>query len=204
MAPAGRTDAAAYVEDSPSAPCSPTTSTAPWPSGLTWTASGDEHVRRLASEGTRPFLPWAKRCGDPGPTPRSTLPILDALCNDASEYVRRSVANHLNDLSRQQPDIVVETATRWLAEPDANADRLVRHALRTLVKKGHPGALALLGSAPRSTWTGRSCPINGSVRQHPRSPRRSPTPRPCRRSSPSTTSSTIARPTAAPPARPSS
>jgi hypothetical protein len=79
--------------------------------------------------------------------PDATVPIIDALYRDPSDYVRRSVANHLNDLSRQHPDLVVDIATRWLAEPDANTDRLVRHALRTLVKRGDANALALLGFA---------------------------------------------------------
>ncbi|MFC7639873.1 DNA alkylation repair protein [Streptosporangium lutulentum] len=114
---------------------------------LTWVASPDEHVRRLASEGTRPFLPWAKRVPALLARPRATLPVINALYRDESEYVRRSVANHLNDLSRQQPDLVVETAAAWLSEPDEHTARLVRNGLRTLVKKGHPGALGLLGFA---------------------------------------------------------
>jgi hypothetical protein len=61
--------------------------------------------------------------------------------------VQRSVANHLNDLSRQNPQLVVDTAAGWLADADENTAGLVRHALRTLVKKGHPGALQLLGYA---------------------------------------------------------
>jgi hypothetical protein len=80
--------------------------------------------------------------------PELTLPILHALYRDDSEYVRRSVANHLNDLSRRHGDLVVATAAGWLAEPDRHTPRLVRHALRSLVKQGHPGALALLGFAP--------------------------------------------------------
>jgi 3-methyladenine DNA glycosylase AlkC len=118
---------------------------------LTWTDSPDQDVRRLASEGTRPFLPWAKRVPAILADPRATLPVLDALYRDDSEYVRRSVANHLNDLSRQQPEIVVETAARWLAEPDGNTARLVRHGLRTLVKRGDPGALGLLGFTAAAT-----------------------------------------------------
>ena len=113
-----------------------------------WTTHADEHVRRLASEGTRPRLPWGKSVAGILAQPEVTLPILDALYRDEAEYVRRSVANHLNDLSRARPDLVVATAARWLADPDANTARLVRHALRTLVKQGHPEALALLGFAP--------------------------------------------------------
>ncbi|SER88746.1 3-methyladenine DNA glycosylase AlkC [Lentzea xinjiangensis] len=111
----------------------------------TWTGHPDEHVRRLASEGTRPHLPWARAVRALRDSPHRTLPVLDALYRDESDYVRRSVANHLNDLSRADPDLVVATATRWLAAPDANTRRVVRHGLRTLVKKGHLGALALLG-----------------------------------------------------------
>ncbi|MBP2325861.1 3-methyladenine DNA glycosylase AlkC [Kibdelosporangium banguiense] len=113
---------------------------------LKWTKNPDEHVRRLASEGTRPFLPWAKRVQAIVARPESTVAILDALHQDESAYVRRSVANHLNDISKADPDLAVRIATRWSADPATR--QLVRHGLRTLVKKGHPGALALLGFAP--------------------------------------------------------
>lgn len=115
-----------------------------------WTDSPDEYVRRLASEGTRLYLPWAVRIPELRERPGVTVPILDRLYLDPSEYVRRSVANHLNDLSRDEPLIVVDTAQRWLANPDENTPRLVRHALRTLIKKGHPGAMELLGFGPVS------------------------------------------------------
>lgn len=115
---------------------------------LAWTGSPDEHVRRLASEGARPYLPWAVRVPEILARPGATIPILDALCLDESEYVRRSVANHLNDLSRDHPALVVETAERWSEAGTASTPALVRHALRTLVKRGDPGALAVLGFAP--------------------------------------------------------
>ncbi|GAA1735093.1 DNA alkylation repair protein [Microbacterium paludicola] len=117
-----------------------------------WTTSQDEHVRRLASEGTRAYLPWAIRVRSLIEAPDATLPILDALYRDPSDYVRRSVGNHLNDLSRHAPDVVVATAARWLAAPDATTPAVVKRGLRTLVKKGNPGALALLGYAA-STFT---------------------------------------------------
>jgi 3-methyladenine DNA glycosylase AlkC len=113
-----------------------------------WVSSSDEHVRRLASEGTRPYLPWSTRVPGILQDPAATVPILTALYRDESEYVRRSVANHLNDISRGHPELVVETATAWLADPDENTERLVGRALRTLVKRGDPGALALLGFRP--------------------------------------------------------
>lgn len=111
----------------------------------TWTTSDDAAVRRLASEGTRPYLPWAIRIQEIVARPGITVPILDALYRDDDEVVRRSVANHLNDLSRDNPDLVVDTARRWLAAPADTTQALVRHALRTLVKRGHPEALELLG-----------------------------------------------------------
>lgn len=116
-----------------------------------WTSHPDWPVRRLASEGTRAYLPWAIRVPEITERPPAvTLPILDALYRDPVEDVRRSVANHLNDLSRHAPDEVVATAARWLAAPDANTPRVVRHGLRTLLKKAHPGALELLGFPPAS------------------------------------------------------
>jgi 3-methyladenine DNA glycosylase AlkC len=117
---------------------------------LGWTAHPDEHVRRLASEGTRPYLPWAVRVPALVQRPEATLPIVTALYRDPSEYVRRSVANHLNDLARHAPDAVVDAARNWLSAADSNTGWVVRHGLRTLIKKGHPGALALLGFNPAS------------------------------------------------------
>ncbi|MEW2634566.1 DNA alkylation repair protein [Streptomyces sp. NPDC048389] len=112
---------------------------------LPWTDHPDPHLRRLASEGTRPRLPWATRLPELVTDPSPALPVLDSLYRDSSEYVRRSVANHLNDISRDHPETAVATASRWLADPAATTPALVRHGLRTLVKAGHPQALALLG-----------------------------------------------------------
>lgn len=115
-----------------------------------WTTSEDLDVRRLASEGTRPYLPWSTRVPEITARTGVTIPVLDALYRDPEEYVRRSVANHLNDLSRDAPTMVVDTARRWLSEPDENTARLVRHGLRTLIKKGDVQALELLGFGPVS------------------------------------------------------
>ncbi|MEU0657596.1 DNA alkylation repair protein [Streptomyces lavendulocolor] len=115
-----------------------------------WTAHPDPHVRRLASEGTRPRLPWAPRLPELIADPTPVLPLLDALYRDDSEYVRRSVANHLNDISRDHPDLAVAVAARWLDDPAPTTDRVVRHGLRTLIKAGHAGALTLLGHSPDS------------------------------------------------------
>ncbi|MFJ6453114.1 hypothetical protein [Paenarthrobacter sp. NPDC091669] len=113
----------------------------------TWTNHHDENVRRLATEGSRAFLPWAKRVPWLVAHPAATQGILDATYQDPAEYVRRSAANHLNDLSRIDPLLVLTTARRWNGKPDDSTPKVIRHALRTLVKKGNPEALALLGYA---------------------------------------------------------
>ncbi|MDZ4268192.1 MAG: DNA alkylation repair protein [Mycobacterium sp.] len=120
----------------------------------TWTTSPDAAVRRLASEGTRPYLPWAIRVPQISARPDATISILDALYRDTDPAVRRSVANHLNDLSRDHADLVIAAARRWLAAeaPDGSTSAVVRHGLRTLVKRGHPVALELLGF-PAATVT---------------------------------------------------
>lgn len=103
------------------------------------------HVRRLASEGTRPRLPWSKRLSIEVERP---IPILDLLYADPTRYVTRSVANHLNDIAKSDPDLVVETLCRWKADGEQDRDEfefIMKHSLRTLVKKGHPPALELLG-----------------------------------------------------------
>jgi 3-methyladenine DNA glycosylase AlkC len=107
-----------------------------------WTVDPDMHVRRLVSEGTRPRLPWAPRLQRFIEDPSPVVDLLERLKDDPAEYVRRSVANNLNDISKDHPDLVVDIARRWLDEPDRR--RLVRHGLRTLVKQGHERALAAL------------------------------------------------------------
>lgn len=103
------------------------------------------HVRRLASEGTRAKLPWAQKLTTDY---RKPLPILDMLYADQTRYVTRSVANHLNDISKVDPALVVETLGRW-QESGAQSEKemafIAKHALRTLIKQGNPDALKLLG-----------------------------------------------------------
>ncbi|EME96492.1 DNA alkylation repair protein [Streptomyces mobaraensis NBRC 13819 = DSM 40847] len=109
-----------------------------------WTTDPDEHVRRLVSEGTRPRLPWARQLSRFVADPAPALALLEALFNDESLYVRRSVANHLNDISKDHPDLALDAARRW-SRSSTRGDFVVRHGLRTLVKRGHPEALAVLG-----------------------------------------------------------
>src|SRR5262245_60221753 len=109
-----------------------------------WAAHPNEHVRRLASEGSRPRLPWAMALPQFKRDPRPLLPILEALRADPSEYVRRSVANNLNDIAKDHPDLVLDVAQRWLGQ-SPETDRLVRHACRTLLKRGDQRVLRLFG-----------------------------------------------------------
>ncbi|MGB1252204.1 MAG: DNA alkylation repair protein [Candidatus Promineifilaceae bacterium] len=109
--------------------------------------SADEnyHVRRLASEGTRAKLPWSQKLVIDYKVP---LPILNALYADNTRYVTRSVANHLNDVSKLDPTLVVETLARWQKSGQQREKEMafiVKHSLRTLVKQGNQDALALLG-----------------------------------------------------------
>jgi 3-methyladenine DNA glycosylase AlkC len=114
-----------------------------------WARDPSVHVRRLVSEGTRPRLPWAPQVRALRDDPRPGLALLELLRDDPEGYVRRSVANHLNDVAKDHPDLVVETCARWLEDASPERRALVRHALRTLVKRGHPGALGLLGHGER-------------------------------------------------------
>lgn len=114
-----------------------------------WTADPSEHVRRLVSEGTRPRLPWAPRLRRFVLDPTPLLPLLSALRDDPSDYVRRSVANNLNDISKDHPDVTLAVTARWLREVPSRRP-LVRHALRTLVKCGDAKALSILGFDRRS------------------------------------------------------
>ena len=114
-----------------------------------WTTDPSEHVRRLVSEGTRPRLPWAPRLPAFIVDPSPVLPLLESLKDDPSDYVRRSVANNLNDIAKDHPQVTLDVARDWLSE-DPSRRPLVRHGLRTLIKAGDPQALDILGFDPDS------------------------------------------------------
>ncbi|WP_243843983.1 DNA alkylation repair protein [Paraburkholderia caballeronis] len=110
-----------------------------------WSRDPDDAVRRLASEGSRPRLPWSFRLRGIEADPSLAARILDNLRADPSPYVRRSVANHLNDVTKTDPAWVLARAKQWGID-DASTRWIVRHALRTLVKQGNAQALAMLGA----------------------------------------------------------
>lgn len=115
-----------------------------------WARDPNVHVRRLVSEGTRPRLPWAGRLLRFQQDPSPVLELLEMLRDDPEEYVRRSVANNLNDIGKDHPDVLVDVARRWLIDASPERAALVRHALRSLVKQGHAGALVVLGVGRRA------------------------------------------------------
>jgi 3-methyladenine DNA glycosylase AlkC len=111
-----------------------------------WADDDNPHVRRLASEGCRPRLPWAMALPDFKRDPAPILPILEKLKEDPSDFVRRSVANNLNDISKDHPDLVLDLCEQWYGDSD-QTDWIVRHACRGLLKAGDRRALALFGFA---------------------------------------------------------
>ena len=113
-----------------------------------WVGDPDEHVRRLVSEGSRPRLPWGERITVYDNDLSPILELLEHLRDDPSEYVRRSVANHLNDIAKDQPEVVLDTSEQWLMDAGPERVKLVRHALRTLIKSGSPRVWGLLGYTP--------------------------------------------------------
>lgn len=133
-----------------------------------WVHDDSAHVRRLVSEGSRPRLPWGIRlqpfCNDPSPT----LPLLHALQDDASEYVRRSVANHLNDIAKDHPEVVADWLDAHLPSASCERRAMLRHASRTLIKQGHPRVLCAwgIGGRYKGTATLRVAPSAIAIGEH--------------------------------------
>ena len=109
-----------------------------------WSKDENEHIRRLASEGCRPQLPWAQALPNYKKDPTPILPILEQLKADPSLYVRKSVANNLNDISKTHPELVIKIAKEWYGENDFT-NWIVKHACRTLLKKGNHEVLEIFG-----------------------------------------------------------
>ncbi len=112
---------------------------------LQWSQHESYHVRRLASEGCRPRLPWGSALAALKADPAPILPILENLKSDDSEAVRRSVANNLNDVSKDNPQVTIDVLREWHRNHTREMQWIICHALRTLVKAGNPEALEILG-----------------------------------------------------------
>ncbi|MFT6867467.1 MAG: 3-methyladenine DNA glycosylase AlkC [Cyclobacteriaceae bacterium] len=115
---------------------------------LQWTQSENVHVRRLASEGCRPRLPWAPALPKFKSNPAPVMAILDKLKEDPELYVRKSVANNLNDITKDHPDVVIKYLREWNKKATANIRWITKQALRGLIKAGDSDALALVGIHP--------------------------------------------------------
>ena len=111
---------------------------------LLWAKHKNHHVRRLASEGIRPRLPWAMALPEFKKDPSPILPILELLKQDESEYVRKSVANCINDISKDHPELVINIINTWKGI-SPHTDWIVKHGSRGLLKKGNEAALASFG-----------------------------------------------------------
>lgn len=109
-----------------------------------WAKDDDHHLRRLASEGCRPRLPWATPLKMFKNDPTAILPILSLLKDDESEYVRKSVANNLNDISKDHPALVLNICSEWKGQ-HPHTNWIIKHGCRTLLRKADPNVLQLFG-----------------------------------------------------------
>ena len=111
-----------------------------------WAENPNEHVRRLSSEGCRPRLPWGEALPMFKKNPEPVLSLLELLKEDPSLYVRKSVANNLNDIAKDNPSLVLETARRWIGK-NPDTDWIIRHGCRTLIRQAQSEAMELFGYA---------------------------------------------------------
>ena len=132
---------------------------------LQWCEHPSEHVRRLASEGSRPRLPWGMRLPQFIHNPGPLLAILEQLKADESLYVRRSVANSLNDISKDNPEWMINLCRDWLDDRHAHTDWIVKHALRSLVKAGDVRVFPLLGCAAKTNVSVSAITLNKNAIQ---------------------------------------
>jgi 3-methyladenine DNA glycosylase AlkC len=131
-----------------------------------WSKHPHYHVRRLASEGTRPKLPWGMKIGL---DVKQALPLLDILHADSTRFVTRSVANHLNDIAKTHPELVLEKLNQWKKQKLQNPrelDFIIRHALRTLIKKGDSAALKLIGISAKPKIEIQQISVSESVQMN--------------------------------------
>jgi 3-methyladenine DNA glycosylase AlkC len=114
---------------------------------MMWATDRDEHVRRLAAEGSRPRGVWTAHIEDFKEDPSPVLKLLELLKADPSLYVRKAVANNLNDISKEHPKLVIDTALRWQKDDHPYTNWIIKHACRSLIKTGHPEVFPVFGFA---------------------------------------------------------
>ena len=111
---------------------------------LDWSKDPDFHVRRLAREGGRPRIPWAPKLdifiNDPSPL----LPILENLKDDKVKYIQKSVANCLNDILKDNPEMAKAVIESWVEDATKERTWIIKHALRNLIKKKDKWALSII------------------------------------------------------------
>jgi 3-methyladenine DNA glycosylase AlkC len=129
---------------------------------LAWSKHPDASVRRLSSEGCRPRLPWAMGLPDFKKDPTPILPILENLKSDPSDYVRRSVANNLNDIGKDHPEIILKIAREWKGI-SPGTDWIIKHGCRTLLKRGHEAVLNLHGFDPKAKASVKDFKVSSKV-----------------------------------------
>ena len=129
---------------------------------MLWSKSSNVHHRRLASEGCRPRLPWSFALKELKKDPSPIFPVLEILNADSEDYVRRSVANNLNDISKDHPDKVLELVKRWQGK-SKETDWIIKHACRGLLKQGRPDVMELFGFTFPDNITGAPIQFDSSV-----------------------------------------
>ncbi|MBC7884439.1 MAG: DNA alkylation repair protein [Saprospiraceae bacterium] len=126
---------------------------------MKWSIHENQNVRRFASEGCRPRLPWGIQLKHLIDDPTPIIPLLENLRNDPSEYVRKSVANNLNDISKDHTSLVINLFKKWKGDSN-NTDRVIKHGARTLLKKGDPEVLELFGHSQATSFAVSTLHIN--------------------------------------------
>lgn len=128
---------------------------------LHWADHPNENVRRYASEGCRPRLPWGTQLKMLVEDPSPILPILEKLKDDDSLYVRKSVANNINDISKDHPTLITSIIKKWKGTSD-HTDWIIKHGARTLLKKGNPEVLHMFGTSQATPYTLEAFKLNTS------------------------------------------
>jgi 3-methyladenine DNA glycosylase AlkC len=128
-----------------------------------WCKDPNEHVRRLVSEGTRPRLPWGQRLPQFIRNPQPVIELLERIKDDPSEYVRRSVANNLNDISKDNPELVIQICSEWSKAATNERKWIIRQATRSLVRAGNPEVFPLLGYTDNPKITIRNLRLDREI-----------------------------------------